>query len=306
MLVFSIDNYNYLKKDLLSLNKKLKEGLIERKQFPDGEVYLRLMSDVKNKDVLLIGGTDSDKSTLELYDLGCAISKYGAKSLSIFIPYFGYSTMERSTKSGEVVVAKTRARLFSAIPQSKEGNRIYLLDLHSEGIPYYFEGNVTVSHVYAKKIVLDVLKEINKKSLDIVLGSTDAGRAKWVESIANEYGCEGVYVYKKRISGNETKLTGINANVSNKHVIIYDDMIRTGGSLIQAAIAYKNAGAIKITAITSHGVFPKINGENSIKKLLESGLFEEIYMTNSHPTSQEMNFEKVKVLSISNIINSLF
>lgn len=299
MILYSTKNYDYLKNNILSKDSSFKAGNLQRKTFPDGERYIRIEDNVKGQDVAVIGGTISDQDTLEIFDLACALVKYGARSLSLVIPYFGYSTMERSTKVGEIVVAKTRARLLSAIPQASYGNKIFLVDLHSEGIPYYFEGDVSVSHLYAKDEVIELVKEITKGDKDIVLGSTDAGRAKWVESLANDIGCEAAFVYKRRLSGAETKLTGINADVKGKHVVIYDDMIRTGGSLIQAGEAYLNAGASKVSAITTHSIFPNIDGKSSMDRLKDSGLFYKIASTNSHPRVLESDFKDVLVKDLS-------
>jgi ribose-phosphate pyrophosphokinase len=124
-------------------------GEIEVQEFPDGERYQRLVSPVRGVDAVLIGGTISDPDTLELYDVACAMAKYGARSLTLVVPYLGYSTMERATRPGEVVTAKTRARLLSAIPMSAVGNRVVLIDLHSEGLPHFFEGEVQPFHLYA-------------------------------------------------------------------------------------------------------------------------------------------------------------
>lgn len=274
--VFFSSNYEYLAKELTkAMNWDL--GQIERKKFPDGEKYQKIVDKVFHQEVVLVGGTISDEETLELYDLACALSKYGANKLTIVIPFYGYSTMERAAKPGEVVPAKSRARLLSTIPQTPQGNEIVLLDLHTEGIPYYFEGNIRVFHLYAKSLWLKLFPKLGGK--DYILASTDAGRAKWVESLANDLKVTPAFVYKQRLSGNETKVTGINAEVSGKVVIIYDDMIRTGGSLIKAAEAYKNAGAKKIIAVSTHGVFP----EKAYEKLKESKLFDSIWVTNSHP-----------------------
>ena len=114
--------------------------------------------------------------------------KYGARRLDLVIPYYGYATMKRAVKRGEVVTAKTRARLFSAIPAAAIGNRVWLLDLHAEGIPHYFEGHMVACHVYAKDALLPVMRKLGGN--DMVLASTDAGRAKRVQSLANELGCE--------------------------------------------------------------------------------------------------------------------
>src|SRR5258706_3173216 len=114
-LLFSTGSYAYLAAKFLAAGA-FDPGTVERKHFPDGERYLRIADDPRGRDVVLLGGTPTDTDTLELYDLGCAISRSGARSLAIVVPYFGYSTMERAVKPGEVVTAKTRARLISAIP----------------------------------------------------------------------------------------------------------------------------------------------------------------------------------------------
>lgn len=82
-------------------------GEIIRKTFPDGEHYMQLLTDLEDKEVVLIGGTINDHDTLELYDIANGIIQLGARSLKMVIPYFGYATMERAVKVGEVVKAKT-------------------------------------------------------------------------------------------------------------------------------------------------------------------------------------------------------
>lgn len=296
MIIFATEKYTDMAKTIAKGLKGSKLGDLERKTFPDGERYLRIKSTVKNKEVVIVGGTYSDAATMEIYDLSCALVKYGAKKLTLVIPYFGYSTMERAIKTGEVVGAKTRARLLSAIPQASEGNEIYLMDLHSEGIPYYFEGSTKVFHLYAKEAVFSLIKKMVKGN-NFVLASTDAGRAKWVQSLANELEVVPAFVYKKRISGDTTEVVGVNADVMGKDVIIYDDMIRTGGSLINAAKAYKAAGAKKIYAIATHGILPG----DSLNKLTDSGLFSKIGITDSYPHGQE----KSSSLLIESVVKTL-
>lgn len=275
-LIFSIPAYAAMADQLTGEN-----GVIERETFPDGETGLRLATPVAGRDVVLVGGTYSDQATLEIYDLSCAIAKYGAKSLTLVMPYFGCSTMERATKTGMVVTAKTRARLLSSIPQSHDGNRILLLDLHSEGIPHYFEGNITATHVYAKPLIKRAVSQIERGSLPLVLASTDAGRAKWVESLANDIGIQSAFITKNRISGSETKVMAVNGDVDVKHVVIYDDMIRSGGSLIDAAKAYRAKGAEKISVVSTHGVFSK----DAIGRLEAGRFFSNIIVTDSHPNA---------------------
>lgn len=300
-VLFATPSYEYLANKIYN-QEYFEKGELEIKYFPDGERYQRIISDVKAREVVIISGTISDEETLTLYDLACAIAKYDAKKLTIVIPYYGYSTMERAVKEGEVVTAKTRARLLSSIPNAKDGNHFIMLDLHSEGIPFYFEGDATSKHLYTKNVIKkaakDLAKELNYS--DFILASTDAGRAKWVESLANDMGVGAAFVLKRRISGTDTQVTAINADVEAKLVIIYDDMIRTGGSLLNAVQAYKNAKASDIAVISTHGLFPN----NAIKKLKDNGLIKKVIVTDTHPNALKYENEFLRVVSISDIVRN--
>ncbi len=287
-LVLAIPEYDYLRTSLCDAGD-FEPGEVEVRLFPDGERYLRITAPVDGRDVILVGGTVSDAATLSLFDLACAIVRYGARRLSLVVPYYGYSTMERAVRNGEVVTAKTRAALLSAIPPASYGNRILLLDLHSEGIPHYFEGELTAHHVYGKPIVRAVATRLGGD--DFVLACTDAGRAKWVESLANDLGVTPAFVYKRRLSGSETAVAAINAQVQGKRVIIYDDMIRTGSSLLGAARAYKDAGASSLAVITTHGLFPG----DAFQRLQASDLFTDIVCTDSHPRVRELEAKGLQV-----------
>ncbi|MCB9528807.1 MAG: ribose-phosphate diphosphokinase [bacterium] len=268
-------------------------GEVERRTFPDGERYQRIVSEVEGREVVVVGGTVDDAATLSLYDLASAAVMYGARRLSLVVPYFGYATMERAVAPGEVVVAKTRARLLSHIPRAAAGNRVLLLDLHSEGIPHYFEGGTAAFHVYAKSVLAPVMAEAGGDGF--VLGSTDSGRAKWVESLANDLGVDAAVILKRRLSGSETRVTAVSASVEGRSVVIYDDMIRTGGSLIGAARAYLDAGARRLVAVATHGVLPG----DSLARLRATGLFEQIVVTDSHPRAVALAGDGLRVVPIA-------
>jgi ribose-phosphate pyrophosphokinase len=150
------------------------------------------------------------------------------------------------------------------------------VDLHSEGLPHYFEGCCVTKHIYAKPVIISAVKE-HTAGREFVLASTDAGRAKWVESLANEMHVGASFVLKRRI---------------------YDDMIRTGGSLITAAKAYREAGATSISAFATHGVLPG----PSLDRLRDSGFFQHIVCTNSHPRAVELQDDFLRVRSIADIL----
>lgn len=274
----------------------LSTGGFQDQEFPDGERYYRLATEVYGRDVALLGGTISDRDTLELYDKAWALVESGARSLTLVLPYFGYQTMERSVHAGEVVMAKSRAHLLSHLPSADCGNRIIFLDLHSEGIPYYFDAGIRTYHLYAKPLIIQAARRLGGN--DFVLASTDAGRAKWVESLAGDMHVDASFVYKRRLDGKRTEITGISAQVKDKIVVIYDDMIRTGGSLMQAASAYRQAGAAAVYAIATHGVFP----DDSLQKIRDSKILEGLVCTDSHPRAITLANDFLKIETIASLI----
>ena len=324
-LLFSTRSYAPLAADMLSLGGFV-AGSLERKNFPDGEHYMRVLSPLAGRDVVIVGGTTSDSDTLELYDLACGVVDGGAHRLYLLIPYYGYSTMERAVKAGEVVTAKTRARLLSSIPLPGSGAQVVMLDLHVDSIAWYFEGNLRPTHLQGRPLLLDIIRAVAGGSgnssgggggsaatesaaggegasppsptpLDFVLASTDAGRAKIVESLANDLRVPPSFVFKRRLDSGKTEVTAVSAQVAGKHVIIYDDMIRTGGSLIGAAAAYKDAGAARISVVATHGVF----AGGALEKLRGCGLIDVVAVTDSHPAARAAAGGFVRVSSVAGL-----
>lgn len=305
MYIYSTSSYGYLGSHIADIGTKagwkFYNGDLVRETFPDGEMYHRFDTKLNGVDVAIVGGTINAEETLELYDMGCAAVKYGARSLNLVIPYFGYSTMDRACKPGEIVKAKTRARLFSSIPLAPNGNRVLMVDLHNEGIPHFFEGGIRPIHVYAKKPVLRLFERLAKvehlKGSGIVIASTDAGRAKWVQSLADELELDASFVFKRRFSGTQTKIVAVSAHVKNRTVIVYDDMIRTGGSLVAAVQAYYDAGAHEVHAVTTHGLFCANGFDKVAKKVKKLGC------TDTHPSW--LKFRDHKKLEVTSVAEDL-
>lgn len=289
-LLFWTQTYAYLSEGFLKTGA-FEAGHITRKTFPDHERYLRVDTPVWGRDVVLLGGTPTDIDWLELYDLAHAMVRGGARSLSITMPFMGYSTMERATKPGEVVTAFTRARLLASVPECEAGSRIFLFDLHTDGIEFYYGDTHVTRHLYGAPLITQAVDELMAdQGKEYILGATDAGRAKWVQSLARDLGVTPAFVYKERdYTTGKLNVTGVNAQVQGRHVVIYDDMIRTGSSLLQAAHAYLDAGAAAVHAITSHLVLPN----NALDNLRADGALTTIMGSNSHPSSQQLPQEHV-------------
>ena len=151
---------------------------------------------------------------------------------------------------------------------------------------------MTTQHLTSHSLWIDRLKPLNNGNF--VLASTDAGRAKQVEALANRLGVDAALIIKRRISGSKTEVVGVNAHVEDRVVVIYDDMVRTGGSLIKAAEAYLEAGAREVYAACSHGVFPP----GSWERLQQAGVFTQVITTDSHPSTQALVDRGLEVLSV--------
>jgi ribose-phosphate pyrophosphokinase len=355
-ILFSTSEYEYLKAQMLK-SRRFIDGQVARSvakdgsadladvPFPDGERYHRLLTDVVDREVVLVGGTTSDRATMELLDLGMGLAMEGAARIKMVLPYFGYSTMERAIHKGELVKAKMRAMQLSAIPRGAMANWVYLVDLHSEGIPHYFEGGIITRHIYAKRLIIDAVAEAarnwqvanslklegstaageDKTRLrvrkltckapdvdellasftlsDFTVASTDAGRAKWVESLCRDMvkmklPVHPAFIIKRRISGADTEIADISADVACKLVVIYDDMIRTGGSAINAARAYLAKGAVAVILVSTHGVLP---GESK-KKLKDSGCFAQVIVTDTHPRALELADDFLTVVPVGALL----
>jgi ribose-phosphate pyrophosphokinase len=266
-------------------------GEVEREIFPDGERGLWLVSAVVDADAVLVGGTATDADTLELYDLACALVESGLHGLTLVVPYFGYSTQERPSRPGESVTAKTRARLLSSIPLPSGGIRVLLVDLHTAGLPFYFEGGVRPVHVSARPLFAEAIRTLAPEGC--VVASTDAGRAKYVEALANDLGVDASFVFKRR-DGGDTRVLAVSARVAGQHVMLYDDMIRTGSSILAAAEAYRDAGASRITALATHGVLPG----DALARLQRSGLFTGVVVTDTHPRARTLAGDFLQLRSV--------
>lgn len=288
MKLFYTESYKYLAD---KMKKSFELGKIERTTFSDGESYICFKENVKNEDVIILGGTTSDKEVLDLYDMACALSMYGANSINLIVPYFGYSTMERAVNKGEVVKAKTRARLFSSIPRAKELNTIYLLDLHVSGILHYFENDLHSVHIYGKSLIKKAISDINSK--DLVIASPDEGRVKWVSSLAKEFNLPFAVALKDRDKEDISSLIAF-GDVKGKDVLIYDDMIRSGNTIIEASKRFKKLGARKIYVMTTHGLFTS-------EAIFHCKDIEQVYASNSHPNTLKHK-NKLQIIDISKLI----
>ena len=236
---------------------------IHRTQFSDGEIHHVFPENIGGCDVVIIGATQNDRSHQELLDIIDGCHHYGANTVNIVVPYLGYSTMEQA-KPGIFEIPKgiTRTRqLFRTKPDFAA-----FIDLHSESVLNAHCGEIHTFHIQTDDLIIKKIQSLNLA--DFVLVSPDYGRSKWVARLAGLLGVSHTAADKDRYAKDKTMVGQVASVVAGKTAIICDDMIRTGGSIIQTANRCLEAGASDTIILATHLV---LSG-NSIQKFKDNGI----------------------------------
>lgn len=218
-----------------------------REQFADGETYHAFPDRISGKDLIIIGATHDDSSHQELLDLIQGGRYWNASSINVVIPYLGYSTMERAKPySHEIPKGITRTRqIYRARP-----NFVAFLDLHSEAVLHAHTGEIRTKHIWTDDLVVNKIKESGIENY--VLVSPDYGFSKRVARLASLLNCPHTAADKDRYDHDKTIVGQISSVVKGKTAIVCDDMIRTGGSIIQTAERCLDAGAKDVAVMATH------------------------------------------------------
>ncbi|MCI5128839.1 MAG: ribose-phosphate diphosphokinase [Candidatus Electrothrix sp. AUS3] len=218
-----------------------------RKQFADGEIYHAFPCDVSGRDIVIIAATHTDAAQQELIDLIAGGRYWNARSVNVVIPYLGYSTMERSKpESGEIPKGITRTRqIFRTRP-----NYVAFVDLHSEAVLHAHSGEVRTRHLWTESLAAQKIQDMNLK--DYVLVSPGYGFSKRVALLAGILKCPHTAANKDRYDVDKTIVSQLSSAVKGKTAIICDDMIRTGGSMLQTADRCYEAGAVDVMVMATH------------------------------------------------------
>ena len=225
--------------------------------FPDGECYTRIDAEKLDDDVVIVQTTSPDSKLIELLLLQDAVRRLGAKSITLVIPYFGYARQDRVFKPGEPESAKVMCQHLDM-----NCDRVITVDIHKEAVLNYF------NHPHKDLKAAPVIAEYFKgKGIDMVL-APDIGAAGRAKMVGEVMGVPYDHLEKTRLSGTDVRIAPAKADVKGKKVLIVDDMISTGGTIIAAAYALREAGAAGISVACTHGVF--VN--NAIEKFTGSSL----------------------------------
>lgn len=250
---------------------------MERKQFADGERFHAFPQSVAGKDLVILASTQDDSSHQELLDLISGGRYWNAASVNVIIPFLGYSTMERA-KPGTYELPKgiTRTRqIFRARP-----NFVAFVDLHSEAVLHAHAGEIRTKHVWTDELVVEKIKKSGLT--DYVLVSPDYGFSKRVARLASLLDCPHTAADKDRYDTDKTIVSQVSSVVKGKTVVICDDMIRTGGSIIQTAQRCLEAGAKEIVAHATHLVM----AGDSMEKF-RNGPISRVIGSDTYPGAEE-------------------
>lgn len=260
-------------------------------RFSDGEVFIQINENVRGADVFVIQPTcpPVNDNLMELLVMLDALKRASAQRITAVLPYYGYARQDRKVQPRVPISAKLVADLITAAG----AQRVLALDLHAGQIQGFF--NIPVDHLFAAPVLIDYLGRKNLQ--DPVVIAPDAGGVERARAIAKRLRAGLAIIDKRREGPNVSLFMHLIGDVKGRDAIIIDDMIDTGGTLIQAVDAIKREGARRILAC---GVHPVLSGPAIAR--IEGSPLEEVVVTNSIPLGPEKRIAKVAVLSVASLL----
>ena len=272
---------------------KTKLGGLDIKRFSDGEIFVEVNESVRGSDCFVVQSTSSpvNENLLELFVIVDALKRAAAKKVYAVIPYFGYSRQDRKVSDRSPITAKLICDLLV-----KSGiEEVILMDIHSGQIQGFFD--VPVDHLYAPPIARQYFTKKYKK--DLIIASPDAGGMERARRFAKKFGdLDLVVTDKRRPKPNVSEITNVIGNVKNKHVLLIDDMIDTGGTAAKSAAALVKSGAKSVSMFCSHGVL-----SGTALEIINKSHIDELVITDTINNQSKLEkIKKIRVLSVSNLI----
>ena len=284
-----------------SANRKLAEAIAQEidiplgdalvGKFPEGEIRVKINENVRGKDVFVIQSTcppETNDNLMELLIMIDALKRASAKRITAVIPFYGYARQDRKDQPRVPITAKLVANILT----SAGANRVLTMDLHAGQIQGFFD--IPVDHLLAAPVFINYFKK--KKIKNLIIATADIGGIKLAWYFADRLKTELVVVDKKRSGPESVEAMHLIGDVKGKDVLIPDDMIATGGTLVQAAKFLKARGARKIYACMTHGLF----SGTAVDKVVNSPI-EEIVVTDTIPQDVRKGMKKLTVLSVAQL-----
>jgi len=260
--------------------------------FSDGETSVEINESIRGKDIFIVQSTcpPTNEHLMELLVMLDAVKRASACRIAAVIPYFGYARQDRKASGRTPISAKLVANLLAVAG----AHRVLTVDLHAGQIQGFFD--IPVDNLFAKPVMLDHIKE--NYANDLVIVSPDAGGVERARAYAKPLQADLAIIDKRRERANLSEVMHIIGDVKDKNCLLVDDMVDTAGTLTNAAMALKEAGAKKVSACCSH---PILSGP-AIDRINNS-LIEELIVTNTVPLKgAAAECKKITVLSVAPIL----
>jgi len=261
--------------------------------FSDGETQVEINENVRGMDVFIVQSTCSPVNVMcmELLIMIDAMKRASADRITAVVPYYGYGRQDRKVAPRAPISAKLLADLIT----TAGANRVLSMDLHAGQIQGFF--NIPVDNLFATPVLLDYMKKASLNNTVVV--SPDTGGVERARAFGKRLGASLAIIDKRREGPNEAQVMNIIGNVEGKRVLILDDMIDTAGTVVQAANALKNAGALEVSVCCTH---PVLSGPALDR--IESSDIKEVIVTDTIPlTERAKNCKRIKVLSVAGLLS---
>jgi len=261
-------------------------------QFSDGEVRVQIGENIRGKDAFIINSTAPpiNRNIMELLILVDAARRASASRVTAVLPYFGYARQDRKDKPRAPITAK----LVSNLIVTAGADRVLTIDLHADQIQGFFD--VPVDHLSGNVELVKHMQHL--KGPDLVVVSPDMGSVRRAREAANRMDASLAIVDKRRPRENESEVMNLIGDVKGRRAIIFDDMIDTAGTLVKAAQAVIDHGAISVSACATHAV---LSG-NAVQRI-EDSVLSEVIVSDTIPLREDArNSQKIKVITFAPLI----
>ena len=259
-------------------------------QWKNGETRVKLEENVRGSDVFVVQPTSCpvNHHLMELLLMIDALRRASATRITAVIPYYGYAKQEKKTSGREPISAKLVANLLTVAGAT----RVLAVDMHSPAIEGFFD--IPVDHLRATPLLARALRHDIQD--DIVVVSPDAGGVVRAEDFRERAKGSLAIISKQHPGADRTETLEMVGDVDGKTAVIVDDMISTGGTLVQGAKLLKERGAAKIHVCATHGIF----ADDAIQ-MIEASSIDDIIVTDTIPLP-ELDKGRVKVVSVAPLL----
>ncbi|WP_027334248.1 ribose-phosphate pyrophosphokinase [Mycoplasma elephantis] len=295
IMLFCLDNSEKLG---IKISKKLgiTQSKINKVVFADGETMLGSEDTVRNRDVFVIAntGTPVNNNMMELLIFIDSLKRASAKSINIVLTYYGYARQDRKDSGRQPIGAKLVANLLEVAGATK----IITIDLHNPSIQGFFD--IPVDDLRAQFVLA---KKILEEDHDVCVVSPDHGGTVRARLLADQlsHNIEISIIDKRRTGPNKTETMGLIGAINKNTVVIIDDIIDTGGTILKAAKLVKESGAKKVIIAATHGIFSR-----GFEIFEDADYVDKVIITDSLDKEELKNkFKKLEIVSLDQFISDV-